>query len=345
MVWFAKTSTLEIILGVATIGIASAFVISWYQKRKKEKPPTIWEAVGVVKNLYLYPLKSGKYIELQTALCTEYGVKMPTISNIHQLADRSFVVYNPSDKKFQTARTIPQLVLITMSAVGHDRVQFTAPNVPNLVIKVPNALNDQTVTIRQHHEERILAIDCGDEAAEWISQYALEDGTGLRIAYHDGKQRRNINVSHQNYLKTYSRISNAATGLHSDLSSYMLMNEASVNDLRDKMSEPISVLNFRPNILVEGVPAFAEDDWKWVKIGDVILYTARWCTRCLLTTVDPSTGIKSATNEPLKTLRTYRMLKNVKNVTLDGESPIMGINMGYHSGQKINVGDVVYVGR
>ncbi|XP_031341189.1 mitochondrial amidoxime-reducing component 1-like isoform X2 [Photinus pyralis] len=217
---------------------------------------------------------------------------------------------------------------------------------PILTIKAPNRIENKVVTISQHFNEKIPTIDCGDDAAKWISQYASEQKMELGIAFHDAKQRRNLSKTHQKYFGIYPTLSNDATGLHSDFSSYLLVGESSINDLKDRAPEAnIDTLNFRPNILIEGTPPFAEDEWKWVKIGDVVLYFVKWCTRCVLTTVNPTTGIKSEQNEPLKTLRTYRMLKDLRKISVDGTSPLMGINMAYHSGEKINVGDVVYVGK
>lgn len=342
----SKIISLEVILSAAAIGIVSALVMCVYQRRKKLKPPTTWEPVGVVKNLYIYPFKSGTPIELQTVLCTAFGVKTPDVPNLHQFRDRSFVVYNKNDLTFQTARTIPKLVLIKIEAVDENHIKLSAPNMPILTIEVPNRIKNKVVTIRQHFNEKIPTIDCGDEAAKWISRYASDQKMELGIAFHDAKQRRNLNNTHQKYFGIYPTLTNGATGLHSDFTSYLLVSESSVNDLKDRAPEAnIVPLNFRPNILIEGAPPFAEDEWQWVKIGDVVLYFVKWCTRCVLTTVNPTTGIKSEQNEPLKTLRTYRMLKDVKKISLDGTSPLMGINMAYHSGEKINVGDVVYVGK
>lgn len=39
------------------------------------------------------------------------------------------------------------------------------------------------------------------------------------------------------------------------------------------------------------------------------------------------------------------MLKDIKNIDLDGERPVMGINMGLLKDGEISVGDVVYVGK
>ncbi|KAF2899111.1 hypothetical protein ILUMI_07065, partial [Ignelater luminosus] len=198
-----------------------------------------------------------------------------------------------------------------------------------------------------HKGEKIFSLDCGDEAAKWVSDYILGSNSGLRLGFHDGLHRRNIKNTHKKYLQVHRNLKNEATGMYSDLSSYLLINQASIDELSNRIPEAkISAINFRPNILVEGqnAPPFVEDNWTWVKIGDVILYVARPCTRCVFTTIDPETGVKSATNEPLRTLRTYRMLKDVKNIELDGNLPVMGNNMGLLQGGEISVGDVVYVG-
>lgn len=96
-------------------------------------------------------------------------------------------------------------------------------------------------------------------------------------------------------------------GLYSDLSSFHLINQASVDDLNDRISgTKISPYNFRPTILIEGpnATAFAEDGWDWIKIGDVVMRNVKPCTRCIMTTIDPNTAVRSPLREPLKTLET-----------------------------------------
>ncbi|KAF5274880.1 hypothetical protein FQA39_LY07062 [Lamprigera yunnana] len=341
-----KIATIEVVLVAATAGIITTAAIYWYQKRKLFRIPSEWDPVGAVTRLYIYPLKSGHEIELESALCTEYGVMQPQLGNLHQFRDRSFLIFNETTNTFETARTSPKLVNTRIAAADENHITLTAPNMPILTIKVPNAIENKTCIIRQHFNEKIPTIDCGDEAAKWISQYLTGNPSGFRIGHHDGNRRRNIDSTHGKYKKIYPFLTNKATGMYSDFSSYLLINQSSVNDLKTKITDaPISHRNFRPNILIEGAAPFAEDNWIWIKIGDVILYYVKPCTRCVLTTVNPETGIKSAVNEPLKTLRTYRQLKNVKNISLDGNTPLMGINLGLQTPGKINVGDVVYVGK
>ena len=87
---------------------------------------------------------------------------------------------------------------------------------------------------------------------------------------------------------------------------FLLANQASLDELNTRLTQPVSMTRFRPNIVIQGVPAWAEDDWRSLVIGSAGFRVVKPCSRCVLTTVDPETGIKDAGTEPLKTLSTYR---------------------------------------
>lgn len=52
----------------------------------------------------------------------------------------------------------------------------------------------------------------------------------------------------------------------------MMMNTSSLNDLNSKLDHTVGALQFRPNFMVNGPSAFAEDNWKWVRIGDNVVF-------------------------------------------------------------------------
>lgn len=70
-------------------------------------------------------------------------------------------------------------------------------------------------------------------------------------------------------------------GIFSDAMSFHLVNEASVADLNSRLDNPVSARNFRPNIIVAGekLLPYEEDNWDWVKIGDVVFRVLAPCTR------------------------------------------------------------------
>lgn len=75
-----------------------------------------------------------------------------------------------------------------------------------------------------------------------------------------------------------------------------------MDDLNTRLENPVTVHHFRPTIVINTAP-FAEKDWDWIKIGDVVFRVAKPCVRCILTTIDPETGVRDQKGEPLKCLK------------------------------------------
>ncbi|KAF2899112.1 hypothetical protein ILUMI_07066 [Ignelater luminosus] len=338
------------ILAATAVGAVTILGMYLYRKSKRNSIPTEWKAVGKVKGLYMYPLKSGRRVELKTAHCTGYGIQLKA-ENGYPLKDRCLVVYKEGNKEFKTARTYPKMVLIEVTTVDPDTITINAPGMSTFNFNVSSLNNaNKSDKISLWEDEKIFTTDCGDEAARWVSQYILDKPSGLRLGFHDGlpHHRRNIEGTHRQYFKFYPYLESSSTGLYSDLTSYLLINQSSVDELSTRIpASNITAHNFRPNILIEGedLGPYDEDKWNWVKIGDVILQNVKACTRCILTTIDPETGIRATNNEPIKTLKTYRKVKDVAKINFEGDEPIMGIHLGLKCDGEIKAGDIVFVGK
>ncbi len=94
-----------------------------------------------------------------------------------------------------------------------------------------------------------------------------------------------------------------------DATPFHLTSESSLADLNARVSTRSTVVvpmnRFRPNVVVRGFPAYAEDTWKRIAIGDIQLRWIKDCTRCVTTMTDQATGMRER-REPLLTLSTYR---------------------------------------
>lgn len=91
--------------------------------------------------------------------------------------------------------------------------------------------------------------------------------------------------------------------MYCDLTSYLLVNKESVEDLLARI--PINGItedNFRPTILVEDAGAYDEDHWGLIKIGEVVFEVVKPCTRGMGTTVNQQLGTRNQDREPLATL-------------------------------------------
>lgn len=60
----------------------------------------------------------------------------------------------------------------------------------------------------------------------------------------------------------------------------MMVNEGSLAELNSRLEDKVTAQHFRPNFVVKGPVAFEEDYWKWVRIGEnVVFRNVKPCTR------------------------------------------------------------------
>jgi uncharacterized protein YcbX len=67
-------------------------------------------------------------------------------------------------------------------------------------------------------------------------------------------------------------------------------NDATLRELNGKLSAPLTIYNFRPNVVVSNALPRAENTWARIGIGEAILDLVKPCTRCQVITVDRETG-------------------------------------------------------
>ena len=116
----------------------------------------------------------------------------------------------------------------------------------------------------------------------------------------------------------------------------LLVGQTSLDDLNSRLSDPVSLEHFRPNLVVGGSEPYAEDEWTQINIGPVQLIAGWPCARCVLVTRDPATGLQSPLREPLRTLATYRTRDQAIN---------FGMNVRVKKGGVVKLGDPVQVFR
>jgi len=82
----------------------------------------------------------------------------------------------------------------------------------------------------------------------------------------------------------------------------------------------VPMSRFRPNIVIENEVPWAEDSWKQLEIGGAVIDLVKPCTRCVMTTLDQSSGRKQG-REPLRSLRALRTSADPNN-----EGVLFGVN-------------------
>jgi uncharacterized protein YcbX len=255
--------------------------------------------------LHRYPLKSGRAQILQTATVGAIGID----------GDRNWMLIDANGEMI-TGREFPKLVLVEAVADA-DGATFTAPGQQPLRVPSDAMTVEQDCEVWKH---RFTALSGSQSADRWFSAYIGEDCRLLYIGNVPGRRR----------LPTDGQIPLS----FADGYPLLLIGQASLDDLNARLKQPVAMLAFRPNLVVEGAVAFAEDRWRRVRIGGVLFDVAKPCTRCIFTTVDPERGERSADREPLLTLARYRRSEI---------GTCFGMNLIARSAGRLHLGDTVDV--
>lgn len=234
-----------------------------------------------LKALYRFPVKSLRGIA-ETVL--PIGPRGP-------LFDRHWMVVAP-DGRFLTQRQLPRMALVDVQLDDQGRVQLAAPGMAAL-------------TVAEHGAERFavtvwndtldgLAVDPAADA--WLSGFL---GQPCRLVRLPDDARRAVDPA---YAAPDDQVGFA------DGFPLLLISQASLDHLNERLAEPVPMLRFRPNLVVEGCAAHAEDQWRRIRIGGLTFRVVKPCSRCPIPTVDIATGERGV--EPLRTLMTYRRRDN-----------------------------------
>lgn len=310
-------------LGVAALALAAVALgsVAWRRSRRRRRRRR--QQVGTVAQLWIYPVKSCKGVPVSAAECTALGLRSG------HLRDRFWLVIK-EDGHMVTARQEPRLVLVSITCED-DRLILSAPGMDQLVL--PSKLPFSNTV----HDCRLFGLDikgrdCGDEAAQWFTDFLKSEAFRVVQFEKDMKGRASREILPpfvQNYQVAYP-----------DCSPVMVLSEASLADLNTRLEKKVKMDHFRPNIVVTGCKAFEEDTWDELLIGSVEMKKILSCPRCIMTTVDPDTGVIDR-KEPLETLKSYRLC-DPSEKQIYKSSPLFGI---YYSVEKIGslkVGDPVY---
>jgi len=249
-------------------------------------------APGVqITGLFVYPVKSCRGIPLPEAQVGPRGLQH----------DREFLVVDGTGL-FLTQRTAPELATIRI-ALEQDGLALEAPGTEKLRVQFDNPDGGRTacgvqrkVTIFNDHA---LADEVGDEAADWFSAALCRPCRLVRVGASYSRKVLREKIAPRHRSAEGPEIS------FTDAFPTLLTSEESLADLNRRLSEPIPMDRFRPNIVVRGCGPYEEDTWSTVRGGNVTFGCATPNLRCVITTIDQQTGARDGV-EPLRTLATYR---------------------------------------
>lgn len=250
----------------------------------------------VVSELAIYPVKSMGQVAVERLRFDALG----------PVGDRRWMVVDETGR-FVTQRQLARLCLIRPTLLA-DGLRLQAPGMAPVEVQATD-LPRRRVEV---WHDRCEGIDAGDAVADWLGRFLQRP---LRLVRFPDQQLRQIDPD---YAQPGERTA------FSDGFPLLLIGQASLDELNRRMSTPLSMRRFRPNLVISGAAPHAEDRWRRLRIGDLILRVVKPCSRCVIPSIDPDTAERGA--EPLRTLATYRRRDNRiffgQNVIVEGEGEI-----------------------
>jgi uncharacterized protein YcbX len=247
-----------------------------------------------IQALYVYPVKSARAIARSSVLVTASGFQW----------DRHWMVVD-AQGRFLTQRTHPRLARVVPD-IREDHLLLEAPGLPPL--RTPLAPLGEPVPVRVWNHVG-TATDTGAAAKEWISEVLGQEARLVRVA--PGMDR----VADRKYTQERVAPLNFPDGFP-----VLVCNQASLEAINARMPQPVPMERFRPNLVLTGLPAFAEDHIDELRIGELILRLVKPCTRCVIPSIDQHTGEPSTNPTPV--LRELRFNPVLRGVTF-GENAIL----------------------
>ncbi|WDF60339.1 MOSC domain-containing protein [Flavobacterium sp. KACC 22758] len=259
--------------------------------------------IYIVKEIYIYPIKSLAGISCKSAFAEEMGFEN----------DRRWMLID-AENQMLTQRE-------------HRIMSQFYPHISDGKISITFQDQEHEFFIDEHLENSIKVnvwddksevVEVNHETSKWFSQHLGFECKLVKILKNGARKHES------------SRLKETFNVSLADGYPYLLIGSKSLDFLNDKLNEKITIKRFRPNIVVSTENAHEEDNFKTFTIGEVQFKNIKPCGRCIMVNNDPENG--SLKKEPLKTLSTYR---NFDNSVLFGTN-IVSLNSG-----NITVGDAL----
>ena len=257
-----------------------------------------------LSGLYVYPIKSCAGISLEGADLGATGLRH----------DRRWMLVDETGE-FMSQRVHPRMALIS-THLSDEHMTVGAPGMPDLEIPLRQE-NTNSLYVRVWGDTNRGDL-VGGEADRWFGEFL---GFPCRLVCKPDDDPRPIDSL---YAESGDQVGFA------DGFAFLLISEASLEDLNGRLRDPLPMNRFRPNFVVGGCDPYAEDGWSRLRIGGLPFRVAEACPRCAITTVDQGTGARG--KEPLRTLATYRKF---------GGEVFFGRNLIHDAPGTVRVGDLI----
>jgi uncharacterized protein len=255
-----------------------------------------------VTSLRIYPVKSLGGMDVGHAEVEPWGLAR----------DRRWCLLDAAGTRI-TAREVHHLLGLRAEPVRDDGICITDQAGASILVAAPGDTGAEPI-----EHERLGVVRCAAvEANDWLTARVgrpttlvwQPDPTSRPIAENrGGLPGEHLSLADAGPLLLVSRAS--LTQLDRWIAEEAALPDVAGLNPRDVSGgvaahpEPLNVVRFRPNVVIDGDEPFAEDGWSSVRIGEVAFRKTMICDRCVMPTIDPDT--LAGGKEPTRTLARHR---------------------------------------
>lgn len=264
-----------------------------------------------LSEIWIYPVKSLAGIRLEKSRVTQRGLEF----------DRRWMLVD-EEGIFITQRKYPELALF-QPKIEADGLRICHADLSKGSVSFSFSQKDNTSpTDVMVWEDCVTAIEVDEQVSAWFSGIL---GFNVRLVYMPEESLRKVDPD---YAVACDNITSFSDGFP-----FLIIGQASLDDLNSRLENPVNIRRFRPNFVFSKGIAYEEETWREFTIGNLPFYGVKPCGRCIMTTVDPETGTISG-KDPLFTLSQYKKV---------GKKVIFGQNVIAQQEGSLSLGDVVTV--
>jgi uncharacterized protein len=253
----------------------------------------------VVTELHVYPVKSMRGVPRERVRVAATGFEW----------DRQWMLVDAKGK-FLSQRTHPQLARI-VPEVRSQALVLTAPGLAPLAVPLEAPGERTPVKV---WDDACVGIDQGAGANAWVSRAVGEPVRLIRVSPDMGRH------ANTQFAGTVPAPLNFPDGYP-----ILVCSESSLADLNGRLPQRIPMERFRPNLVVQGLPAWEEDRVDTITFGPLTLRLVKPCIRCAIPSIDQKTGERST--DPTPVLKQFRWSRALKGVMF-GENAVIVSGVG-----------------
>jgi uncharacterized protein YcbX len=239
-----------------------------------------------VTDMLLYPIKG----------CRGYSVDQIVVTPMGLLGDREFALVKDGERANQ--KQLPDLIHLSAVWKSPDCLVIKYPGCESFELDCSDQ-KERAIGQIQIYGKGVSTLDMGDAVAAWLSNAFNSD---VRLAKTNGAFDWFLP------LPEFSLVHGEPQTKFIDAAPLLLTNAASLTDLNSRLEENLPMNRFRPNVVVDGLEPYHEDERASFDFPNVSLARVTVCERCIVTTTNQETGERK--KEPLRTLSKYRKREN-----------------------------------